>query len=348
MCVFSASRGALSVLVTLVLLTVSPFVVAQTSDRERASQLVQEARDAEAAGDEAGAVRAYHEAFLLSRDPAIAFNLAVHYDGQGDIARAWFYAQQYITLFPGAPDRNDVESFLAEWAAQLPTTSAQLIVESSPAGADVVRISEGFEELLGTTPLEIWITPGAVTLELRRDRYEVHRDRFNAVAGLRLPIETRLERMPDAPTTTTTTTTTTTPEVARTATPTQPPPEPRSKIPGIVVTSGGALVMLAAVPFALGASSAADEYNDLIRTIGIEEGNADAPDRSQRISDLRNRHDLNRGLMWGSIGVGAVLTGVGTYLLIRSSSSTSTAWSPTRFAVGPTEGGAAASWSFSF
>lgn len=320
----------------------APHATAQTSDRERAIQLVDDARAAESRGDTAEAIRLYHQAFQLSKDPGLAFNLAVHYDSVGDFTRAWFYANAYLELFPGAPDRDDVRSFIDEWAAQLPTTAAQLIVESSPAGAEVWLVSEGFEEMLGTTPLETWLTPGIVTIELRRERYETQRDRFNAVAGLRLPLDMRLERIEEAPTT---------PPPATSTPPssavTSPAPAP-SRVPGIALTSVGGVLMISAIPFALAANTAANDHQALVNQISQDDSDEVASSRSRRLTELTNRNRLMNGLAIGSVAAGAVVTGVGLYLLLRRPADASQASRPWNVAIAPELGGASVWGSFSF
>lgn len=325
-----ARRSVAAVVVALVL----AFAVgaAAQDDRQRAGQLATEAASAAEAGRVQDAIRAYQEALSLVPDPSFAFNLGVLHDGEGNLVAAWRSFSRYLQLFPGAPDRADIESYVTEVGAELVTVATQVAVTGEPAGAQVWLVRPaGVEELLGTVPLETFVEPGTIQIEIRREGYVAERERFNGVAGLRFPISVALERAAVAADPVPTQGQAQTPTPTPTPTPNPVPQDDRGiSVAGIVLTSVGVLSIGGGILGVLAAADSTAEYNELVASIKPGDSNAVSAARSRKLSELDGDIQLRSAMGWTGIGVGAVITGVGLYLLLREPAprDASVSWQP--------------------
>lgn len=325
-----------SALVALALLAPSAAVLAQ-DDARRASELAEQAIEAFGAGEVEAAIALYEEAFELVPDPSFAFNLASLYQSVGDLPNAERYFSAYLELFPGATDRADVETALEQIRSELQRGYAQLIVETDPAGATVALVGD-VERELGVTPLSTWLAPGSASIVLRLDGHEEVVRSYNAVAGVRIPVDQTLVAIAEPEPVE--------PDPNTVTDPIEPDPvvmgpsEPSrdggsSKVVGFALLGAGVAFVGGGIGMYFAGSGAADEHNDLVEAIvpGVP-GDADEIDRLA--SQART---LSTSGAVGA-GVGLALVGVGTWLVVRDA--------PAEVAVVPTRGGFAVSLSGRF
>ncbi|MCA9562333.1 MAG: hypothetical protein KC561_02545 [Myxococcales bacterium] len=100
----------------------------EENPNEIATQLAAEAAALYEAGDVEGAIRTFHEAMGWVPDPAFAFNLALLYDSIDVLPQAHRFYRRYLELYPGAPNRTDVEDSIQEIQTILDQDYAVLIV----------------------------------------------------------------------------------------------------------------------------------------------------------------------------------------------------------------------------
>jgi tetratricopeptide (TPR) repeat protein len=313
----------------LATLACSTPVRAQTA-RERAAALGEEATAAFDDGRVDDAIAAYTEAFELVADPSFAYNLGGLYMMTEELAQAHRYFTAYLELFPGAADRADVETLLQELQAELTVAWTRLTVTSAPDGAVVSVVSEsGTAQQLGVTPVETWVRPGLMTVELSLDGYEPASDRFNGVAGVLVPLEFSLTALPvvvveaePEPE----------PEVIpepAPVVPVQPPAaEPGTNLAGWVVAGTGLAVAGTGVAFVFMGQGTANDHNDLAARIGT------TPVTRTELDDLESqaRNQAMVGGVLTGVGAAALLTGV--VMLVRGGDTddarTSVVMMPTR------------------
>jgi len=327
----------------------------QTDRQRQAAELAEVASEAFEAGDLDRAIEAYLEAFALVPDPSFAFNLGVLYDDAGDLPRAYRYFSQYLDLFPGAEDRGEIEAYLEELLADLRRGYTEVTVQATPREAEVWLMGASGEELLGESPVAAWIAPGSITIEVRADGYVTVTERYNGVAGVRVPIEIALELEQTSEQDPTTVTVVEDPTDIPT-TPTETEPRTRSgggaNGAGIGLTAGGGALIAGGVVMMVMGRSAASNHNDLVATIGGP-GDADfTPDdfanRAQDIDDYASKASTFSTLGVVGLGVGVAVAGVGIYMLTRGGGDRQSAATPTSWGVAPTPGGwsAGAMWRF--
>lgn len=157
-----------------------------------AADLAERAAELYNNGDAQGAIELFLEAMSYVRDPAFAFNLAFIYDEIDVLFPAWRYYGLYLELYRGAPNREDVETRLGELEALFETEYAQLVVSSTPPGADVIVSSAGRTDDYGEAPMEGFVVPGAVDITISLPGYEPVYRSLNAVAGVRLEVDVGL------------------------------------------------------------------------------------------------------------------------------------------------------------
>lgn len=301
----------LSLLIIGLLMGVSATAFAQT-DRERAGELAAQAAEAASSEDFQGAIELYEEALSLVADPSFAYNLGALYDTTGDLAAAYRNFSVYVELFPGAEDAEAIRGYLEEIESELNQAYTTISVESTPAGAMVYRIDGDHRQPLGETPLETWVPPGTTELSIEEDGYETGTERFNGLAGLRVPVDLTLSEI----------------EVEEPDPDPDPDPEPDpDPDPDPVVGGGGpnvaGLVLLGVGVGAIGggvgmfaaAEGGVNDYNDLIARIGDDED----PVTIQEINDQQSKIENQRLIGGILVGVGVVSAGVGTFLLLKGS-----------------------------
>ncbi|MBS2021387.1 MAG: hypothetical protein JST92_03185 [Deltaproteobacteria bacterium] len=106
------SRVARSFALALVLSLAAPRAQAADSMAE-AKQHFQAGQTHYALGEFTEAVQEFREAYRLSKAPAILFNLAQAMRQIGNYKQGYFYYSQYLSQRPDAPNRAEVETFMA-------------------------------------------------------------------------------------------------------------------------------------------------------------------------------------------------------------------------------------------
>lgn len=276
------------VLLAAAVLASATDAAAQAGDpNAEAARLSEEATTAYGRGDLDGAIALFEEAMGFVPDPAFAFNIAYIYEELGALFPAYRYYGLYLELYPGAPNRADVEGRRAELETLFATDYAELRITTTPPGAALwVRVGER-EDFYGEAPLTAWVPPGSVTVEARLPGYEAATRSLNAVAGVRLPLELGLA-----------------PERAETVP--VPPTRVDPLIPwGYGVLAAGVVTLGVGVAFWVAADGNAEDYNADVAAIG---GGGETPS----LGDLR---DLG-GRAEDQAAAGNVLFGVGTAVAV--------------------------------
>lgn len=265
----------LSCLVLLLITISAPASFSQEQDPSGvAADLAEQAAELYNNGDAQGAIELFVEAMSYVRDPAFAFNLAFIYDELEVLPQAWRYYGLYLELYPGAPNRGDVEERLGAIEESFQTDYAQLSVSSSvssvPVSAEVLVSSGGRTDSYGETPLDSFVLPGAVDITIALPGHDSVSRSLNAVAGVRLEVDVELERV-DVVT-----------------------PINGMRIAGwSLVGVGGVLSIIGAVYWGMSNGSVSD-YEDRLLTAGPEMEDAevrlgaDSPELTRISTDLQN------------------------------------------------------------
>jgi hypothetical protein len=125
-------------------------------------------------------------------DPAFAFNLAQLYESQGIIPMAYRFYAQYLELYPGADNAQGVRDTMTTLEADLNENHAQIVVHTTPEGAQVI-IQQGEHDFpYGPSPAEGYVAPGSVIIKAELDGYETASAQRNAVAGVRIEVNLTL------------------------------------------------------------------------------------------------------------------------------------------------------------
>jgi tetratricopeptide (TPR) repeat protein len=239
------------------------------------------------------AIRLFAEAMAYVPDPAFAFNIAYIYEELGELYLAHRHYGQYLELYPGAPNRDDVEAQRAALEARFTAELAELRIDSVPEGADVWVESRGRRVRHGRAPLTTWVVPGPVAVEAELEGYQAASRGLNAVAGVRLPLELVLLRELEG-----------TPSVRRSP-----------LVPwGSAALAVGVGLLGTGVAFWILAEGAASDYNEEVARIGFE-------GETPSLRDLRDaRETAEDRARLGNVffGVGTVLAVAGGALLVYS------------------------------
>jgi tetratricopeptide (TPR) repeat protein len=118
------------VLIALLLAAASPDATAQAREHFKSAQLHY------SLGEFEDAVKEFREAYRLRQEPAILFNVAQSYRQLGKYSDAYFYYRQYLSQKPDAPNREEVESLIAQMRYQIDLEKEQQTrVPRDPAAA---------------------------------------------------------------------------------------------------------------------------------------------------------------------------------------------------------------------
>ena len=166
---------------------------AQPSDDavEEARRLFDEGNNAAREQDYPRALELFRQSYALNPNPPVLYNTALCYRNLDDAPAAVDALRRYI---------DDSGSSLAE---ERRTRAEQLIAELAPR-VGLVRITADDPdgrvlldgELVGTTPLEddLYVAPGAHTVEARWEGFDPVEQRIDVPAGLATPVDVRLIR----------------------------------------------------------------------------------------------------------------------------------------------------------
>lgn len=275
----------------------------EVNPTERATQLAEEAAARYEMGDVEGAIALFHEAMEYVPDPAFAFNLAQLYDSVDALPQAQRYYGRYLELYPGAPNRADVEARAQELNALLLSDYAQLVVTTTPEGAEITVTTLGGEtESYGPSPVEDWVAPGPIGIRAEAEGYEPVSREMNAVAGVR--IELNLGRLqlqgqdgivePERPT-------------------------DWAKIGGWSLIGAGVVGTVVGILFWNAASDSEQEHNDLVAQIGTIQLTSE---QRQFLRDEDAESEALVGNILLGISVAAIIGGVVLLVLDPGSEAT--------------------------
>jgi tetratricopeptide (TPR) repeat protein len=157
-----------------VVATDAPTPAPAASGAAQADALTGQARVKYRSGDYKGALALFERAFAAEKRPALLYNMARTQEKLAAYQRAIELLKRYVSLFrdqnKGQDPTNlaDVENLIRSLRQRGYTSLPKVSIESRPAGARVIRRSDGVT--LGSTPLTIHMTPGShkLTLELQR------------------------------------------------------------------------------------------------------------------------------------------------------------------------------------
>jgi tetratricopeptide (TPR) repeat protein len=157
------------------------------AQRNRARQLYAEAQALFDSGQFAAAEASFRAAYQAVPNPVVLRAIAAAQERQGNIAQAAATLQQYLREAPDAPDRAEVERRLQEFNSR-PATVA---ISSTPAGAEILVDGQATGQV---TPVDLTLSPGEHTVELRLEGYQPAVQRFTAQAATRMRLDVPLQQ----------------------------------------------------------------------------------------------------------------------------------------------------------
>jgi tetratricopeptide (TPR) repeat protein len=201
---FTVPAGLLS---AALLLTILPALsapetaAAQSADaRTRARALYTEGQRLFDAGDFAGALAKFEEAYGIVNNPVVLLGVASAQERLGRLPEARATLERYLRERPTAPDRADIEARIAAMpAAGTPTppvaTTGTVALSSDPRGATVVVDGESSGAV---TPTELTLAPGDHEIALALSGYELSTQTVSVTAGERSDLSIPLTATPEA------------------------------------------------------------------------------------------------------------------------------------------------------
>ena len=154
-----------------------PATVGSPSAKARADALTGQAKTAYRGGDFAAALHLFELAFAADPRPALLYNMARSQEKLARYEKAIAHLRRYLELYreqnKGADPSNraDVENLIRGLRQRGYTSLPKVMLESRPSGALVTRRSDGAS--LGSTPLNLHLTPGRHKLRLQLARHHV-------------------------------------------------------------------------------------------------------------------------------------------------------------------------------
>lgn len=201
---FTIPAGLLS---AALLLTILPALsalpgtaAAQSADaRTRARALYTEGQRLFDAGDFAGALAKFEEAYGIVNNPVVLLGVASAQERLGRLPEARATLERYLRERPTAPDRADIEARIAAMPAAVETapvpTTGTVALSSDPAGATVVVDGESSGAV---TPTELTLAPGDHEIALALSGYELSTQTVSVTAGERSDLSIPLTATPEA------------------------------------------------------------------------------------------------------------------------------------------------------
>lgn len=153
--------------------------------RATARQLYAEAQQLFDRGQYAAAEAKFREAYAAVPNPVVLRAIAAAQERQNNTAGAIATLQQYLRDAPNAADRAETERRIVE----LGSRRAVITFNSTPPGAEIIVDGQATGQ---RTPVEVQITPGEHTLELRLQGYPPVTQRFSAVANTRVRLDVNI------------------------------------------------------------------------------------------------------------------------------------------------------------
>lgn len=170
---------------------------AQTdAERTRARAAYTEGQRRFDAGDFAGALTKFEEAYSIVSNPVVLLGVASAQERLGRTDDARTTLERYLRERPDAPDRADVEGRITAMGGSATVTAeGTLVITSEPAGAAVVVDGESSGAV---TPAEVTVAPGDHEVALALSGYELSTQSVTVAAGARAEVTIALTVMPEA------------------------------------------------------------------------------------------------------------------------------------------------------
>lgn len=154
----------------------SKLAPAEASEDEKYKARIEEGKKAYSRGDYERAIAEFKAAFDISAKPGVLFNIAKAYERMARYEEAIEYYQQYLDLYPTAPDKSDVEETVRRLRKSIRERFQELSVSSNPPGADIY-LDDRNTGLQGQTNYRFKVAPGPHTLYIDMNGFEpVKRD----------------------------------------------------------------------------------------------------------------------------------------------------------------------------
>lgn len=162
----------------IALLAASPPLLAQQTEDELAAEAAAKAKlhyqrgsEAYAVGRYEDAIRQLQEAYRLSGESVLLFNIAKAYDRLGDFPNAIRHFRDYLDLTPGISDedRAGVEATIKELEDKRVAALPELTVRTVPEGAKVFLDEP--DKQVAVTPWKTRMEPGQHKVYLKLDGY---------------------------------------------------------------------------------------------------------------------------------------------------------------------------------
>jgi hypothetical protein len=135
---------------------------------------------------------AFQEAYDVVPNAVVLISLAECSVRLGKLDDAEALLQRYLSDRPDAPDRDTVETKIAE----LRSTPSMIVLSTTPAGAQVALDGSDTGKL---TPVELTVTPGTHKVEVKLDGYLPIAENLEIKIGGRHELQIELQKAPPPP-----------------------------------------------------------------------------------------------------------------------------------------------------
>jgi hypothetical protein len=260
------------------------------------------------------ALNSYLESLRIVRSRNALFNSAVVLEELGRHSASFNYYTEYLSIVGlSEEERQEAE----QRRDRLREHVAVLRLSSSPQGA-TVWVDRKDLAALGTTPLEVALTPGSHALFVEQPEHSAIQTTTTLELGATKTLELTLDALPPPPSQAPAMPATNGAERLRPGTPAQQPEQdlteasPRMRNAAI----GTGASALASLGVALGVSIRARTLGDEQRAAAEQARLSGSPDdiaRAERLADRTDRFNLCADLFWGTtvaLGVSAITTAV--------------------------------------
>lgn len=177
----------------------SPAAAQTDADRTRARAAYTEGQRLFDAGDFAGALAKFEEAYTIVNNPVVLLGVASAQEQLGRLPEARATLERYLRERPTAPDRAAIEQRIAAMPASptpVPATaSGTLSITSDPPGASVVVDGESSGAV---TPTEVALAAGTHEVALALSGYELSTRSVTMTDGARSELAVTLTAIPEA------------------------------------------------------------------------------------------------------------------------------------------------------
>lgn len=152
-----------------------PVAAQEKPDAETAKKMlghIREAKALEKKSDWEGALAEYEKAYELSPQPALLYRMGKAAEEAGKLREAIDYYERFVEALPEENAARKVALELPKLKAKLPP---ELTITTTPPGANIY-VGSLAGAPIGSTPYEGQFEAGKVTLLLKLDGYETHRE----------------------------------------------------------------------------------------------------------------------------------------------------------------------------